>query len=70
MVLCLKIYCEDGEGGTESSCPGGGEVGENLVAREVGENLFSQEGSEGEGSHIYHILFRIGQGIFHVKSTK
>ena len=36
---------EGGEGGTESSCPGGG--GEE----EVGENLVSREG-RGEGSHI------------------
>ena len=36
MVLCLESYREGGEGGTESSCPGGGggEVGENLVSRE------------------------------------
>ena len=60
MVLCLKIYHEGGEGGTESSCPGGGggEVRENLVAQEVGggevgENLVSQEGREA----IYTIYF-------------
>ena len=39
---------EGGEGGTESSCPGG-------WGGEVGENLVSQEGM-GEGGHIYHIL--------------
>ena len=73
MVLCLKIYREGGEGGTESSCPGGGwggGWGESSCpggGGEVGENLVSQEG-RGEGSHIYHILFHIGQGIFHLSN--
>ena len=55
MVLCLKIYREGGEGGTESSCPGGGwggEVGDNLVVREVGGGSWGESsfpGGEGGG---------------------
>ena len=61
MVLCLESYREGGEGGTESSCPGGG-------GGEVGENLVSQEGRRREA--IYHILFHIEQVIFHLSNQQ